>query len=111
MMTFENTVGDVVLLVLHNHEPLAELGITQNGLYAKVLGYDENGVWIEHPKFNITTNVETDEEGNTKVTQKAVTASVLIAWAFIVSVVHFPGVEGFDYPSPFETHIGFDIDA
>ena len=40
-------------------------------------------------------------------TQK-VEASILIPWGFIVSVAHFPGAEGFDFPSPFESHIGFE---
>jgi len=34
----------------------------------------------------------------------------LIPWGFIVSIVHFPGVKGFDLPDPFETHIGFDVE-
>jgi len=25
-------------------------------------------------------------------------------------VVHFPDVEGFDFPFPFDTHIGFDME-
>jgi len=39
-----------------------------------------------------------------------VAASILIPWGFIVSIVHFPGVEGFDFPSPFEKQIGFETD-
>ena len=37
-MKLENIIDDVVLLVLDNHEPLKELGIDQNKIYAKVLG-------------------------------------------------------------------------
>ncbi len=109
MMSIENIVGDIVLLMLDNHEPLKELGITQKGIYAKIVGYDENGIWIEHPQFNVPVLSE-DEDGKSKPSTKPVTASVLIAWAFIVSVVHFPGVEGFDFPNPFKPHIGFDVD-
>ena len=39
---------------------------------------------------------------------KKIVASILIPWAFIVSIAHFPGAEGFDFPSPFEQHIGFN---
>jgi len=36
-----------------------------------------------------------------------VEASILIPWGFIVSIAHFPGSEGFDFPSPFDSEIGF----
>jgi len=47
MMKIEDIVGDIILLILTENEPLKELGITQNKLFAKVVGYDGNGVWIE----------------------------------------------------------------
>ena len=40
--------------------------------------------------------------------EKDVSASMLIPWGFIASVVHFPEVEGFDFPDPFDSSIGFD---
>ncbi len=110
MMTIENIVGDIVLLVFDNHEPLAELGITKKTLYAKILGYDEYGVWIDHPKFKILKGKpKKSSTGKKTSSTQTVTASLLIPWSFLVSIVHFPGLEGFDYPSPFETHIGFEI--
>ena len=54
MMKIEDIIDDIVLLVLSDHEPLKELGIEQNKLFAKVIGYDENGVWIENPDFRIS---------------------------------------------------------
>ncbi|NOZ04720.1 MAG: hypothetical protein GXO92_09020 [FCB group bacterium] len=109
MMTIENIVGDIVLLVFDNHEPLAELGITKKTLYAKIKGYDEYGLWIDHPKFKILKGKPKSSAGKKKPALQTVTASLLIPWSFLVSIVHFPGLEGFDYPSPFETHIGFEI--
>lgn len=103
MMKMAEIIGDVVLLVLDNHEPLKELGIDQNRCYTRVAGYDDFGVWVEHPGINIPK----DAEGKSGV--QTVGASVLIPWPFIASVVHFPGVEGFDFPNPFEKDIGFDI--
>ena len=46
--------------------------------------------------------------GDVKTDTRKVEASILIPWGFIVSVAHFPGAEGFDFPSPFESHIGFE---
>ena len=56
MMKIETIVGDVVLLVLQDAETLKELGIQKNKIYARVAGYDENGIWIEHPNFPNTTH-------------------------------------------------------
>ena len=46
--------------------------------------------------------------GQTKLEgEKDVSASILIPWGFIASIVHFPGTEGFDFPNPFDSQIGF----
>ncbi len=101
MMKIESVVGDIILLVLENYDPLKKIGITRDKLFVKVKGYDENGIWIYHPGFEIPNN----KKGKKK-TQK-LKASILIPWAFIVSIIHFPGAEGYDFPSPFEQDIGF----
>ena len=102
MMKIEEVVGDLILIVLHNHEPLQKIGIDQDKIFVRVKGYDENGIWIHHSGFqgpNIT--------GKGRAKTKKVEASILIPWVFIVSLVHFPGAEGFDLPSPFDLNIGF----
>ena len=103
MMKIEKVVGDLILLVLDNHEPLKKIGIDQDKIFVKVKGYDENGMWIHHPGFQVPNF----DNGNKQKTKK-IEASILIPWVFIVSIAHFPGAEGFDYPSPFEQHIGFN---
>ena len=109
MMKIETIVGDVVLLVLQDTETLKELGIQKNKIYARVAGHDENGIWIEHPNFQIP-RMENPDDKNSKIATETVTASVLIAWPYVSSIVHFPDVEGFDFPDPFDQHIGFDIE-
>ena len=100
MMKIEKVVGDLILLVLDNHEPLKKIGIDQDKIFVKVEGYDENGMWIHHPGF-LVPNLKDENKEKT-------VASILIPWAFIVSIAHFPGAEGFDFPSPFEQYIGFN---
>ena len=102
-MKIEKVVGDLILLVLDNHEPLKKIGIDQDKIFVKVKGYDENGMWIHHPGFQVPNL----DNGNKQKTKK-IEASILIPWVFIVSIAHFPGAEGFDFPSPFEQHIGFN---
>jgi len=102
MMKIEEVVGDLILLILDNHEPLKKIGIDQERIFVKVKGYDENGMWIHHPGFQVP-NLSNKKEKSTKRLE----ASILIPWVFIVSIAHFPGADGFDFPSPFEQHIGF----
>lgn len=104
MMKIEEIVDDIVLFILAEHEPLKELGITQNKLFAKVLGYDENGIWIENPDFRLPNPSKKDPKA-----YNSVTASILIPWVYISSIVHFPNVAGFDFPNPFDSKIGFDL--
>ncbi len=104
MMKIEDIVEDIVLLILTEQEALKELGITQKKLFAKVLGYDENGVWIENPDFRLPVPTAKNKKAH-----QSVSASILIPWVYLASIVHFPNVEGFDFPSPFDHNIGFDI--
>ena len=53
MMKIEEIVGDLILIVLDNHEPLKKIGIDQDKIFVYVNGYDENGIWIHHPKFQV----------------------------------------------------------
>ena len=103
MMKIEEVVGDLILLILDNHEPLGKVGIDQDKIFVKIKGYDENGIWIHHPNFNVP-DIEDKKRKKTKIVE----ASILSAWPFIISIVHFPGTDGFDLPSPFEKHIGFN---
>ena len=104
-MKIDEVMDDVILLVLDGHEPLKELGIEKNKIYVKVVGYDEYGLWVEHPAFEVPVIKDGKSSG-----EKNVNASMLIPWGFIASVVHFPGVEGFDFPNPFDAQIGFNIE-
>ena len=52
-MKIDNVLDDIILIVLDGHEPLKELGIDQNKIYVKVVGYDEYGMWVDRPSFQI----------------------------------------------------------
>ena len=58
MMKIETIVGDVVLLLLQEVESLKEMGIQKNKIYARIVGYDENGIWIEHPNLEELLKLE-----------------------------------------------------
>ena len=102
MMSIEEVVGDIILIILEGHEPLQKIGIDSDKIFARVKGYDGHGLWIYQPQFKIPKANSTKKDASQKVE-----ASILIPWGFIVSIAHFPGSEGFDFPSPFDSEIGF----
>ncbi|NQU27440.1 MAG: hypothetical protein HQ528_04055 [Candidatus Marinimicrobia bacterium] len=116
MMKIENVVDDIVLLILNDTSSLKDLGLDQPSIYTRVKGYDEYGLWIEHPGLQIP---QLPKEADLKVGKlpkkprfQTVPATVLIPWPNVSSIVHFPDVEGFDFPSPFEHQtIGFKVDS
>ena len=110
MMKMKVIIGDVVLMILANLEALAEIGVTQKTIYVKVLGYDDFGIWVEFSNFKIPKLKTAKGKKPKRPMYQSVTGSLLIQWPLITSIVHFPGVEDFDFPSPFESHIGFEID-
>tara|TARA_B100000575_G_scaffold182973_1_gene147040 strand:- start:260 stop:568 length:309 start_codon:yes stop_codon:yes gene_type:complete len=102
-MKIEKAGGDLILLVLNDHESLKKIGINKDKFFNKRECYNENGMWIHHPEF-MFHNLRNEDKEKTK----KIVASILTPWAFIVSITHFPDAEGFDFLSPFEQHIGFN---
>ena len=103
MMKIEEVVNDIILIILDNHEPLKKIGIENDKFFARVKGYDEYGLWIHQLEFRVPNLNKKPKEK-----YRNVEASILIPWGFIVSIAHFPDAEGFDFPSPFDHHIGFE---
>ena len=108
-MKMEETINDVVLIVLNEAEHLKTIGIEPGPFYSRIVGYDEFGVWFEHPNFEVI--ISEDKSGKPlpadEVRRERYDASVHIAWMNIATIVHFPKREGFDFPSPFERKFGF----
>ncbi|MEE9167069.1 MAG: hypothetical protein V3U24_06380 [Candidatus Neomarinimicrobiota bacterium] len=109
VMTIEDTINDIVLVVLNEKGLLTDVGISKNMFYSRILGYDEFGVWLEHPNFEIV--VSEDQKGKplpaSKVRRERFDASIHVPWRNVATLIHFPKREGFDFPSPFERKIGF----
>ena len=52
MMEIEKEAGDLILLVLDNHEPLKKIGIDQDKIFVKVEGFDSPSPFEQHIDFN-----------------------------------------------------------
>ena len=99
MVEIEKLINARVMVVLVNREGLEKIGISENNFYAKIVGYDRIGIWIENPEFT-TTRVR-DDDGNIipleQRKQEQYLANVLIPWANLRSMVQFPERDGFSY--------------
>lgn len=111
IMKIEETINDVVLVVVNEEGPLKAVGIEQKVFYSRVVGYDDFGIWFEHPNFEVV--MSEDEHGKPlppdQVKREHFDASVYIPWGNVATLVHFPQREGFDFPSPFKRKFGFRL--
>jgi hypothetical protein len=97
-MTIDDIVNKTVMFMVFNHEGLEPAGIKERRFYAKVVGRDSIGIWIENPRLE-TTRIRDDQGLLIPPPQRhheEHVAYVLIPWGNIRSVVHFPSREGFD---------------
>jgi len=111
LIEIERLMNDKVMIVLVNHDGLGKIGIADNSFYAKIVGFDRIGLWIENPEFT-TTRVR-DEEGNIipveKRKKETYLANILLPWANIRSIVQFPSREGFAYEEDGIGHLGHGL--
>jgi hypothetical protein len=97
-MTIEEIINKTVMLMVFQADGLDAAGIKDKRFYAKVVGRDSIGIWIENPKLE-TTRVRDDNGTLIPPAQRQHEehrAYVLVPWGNIRSVVHFPDREGFD---------------
>lgn len=104
MMNMDEAVGDIVLLVLSDGLPLKGLGIRQKKIYVRVQGYDRVGMWLELPEYQLPQLSHSKDGPEREITA---VGCALAPWAVIESVVHFPDLEGFDFPIPEVDSLGF----
>ncbi len=109
VMTTTEIIGDIVHVFVGELDALKQLGLVDNPLVVQIVGADDMGLWAAHPNYTIVKAV--DQQGKPLPEDQRVTrtleANFLIRWEQINTIVHFPHLEGFDMPSPFERHIGF----
>jgi len=109
-INLDSFVGSRVQIVLNNeaYSTLNLQGIPGPKFYAKILGYDSIGLWIENPHYCITPAY--DAEGNyippEQRKEECHQAAVLILWGYIQSIIAFPDVADFMPEEP-EHLIGF----
>lgn len=113
MMKMEHIVGDLVCIVFRDPDILKEINLGEPMAHLIVRGFDKLGLWVAHPGLVIVTTE--DKEGKPippkKQVKEEIDASVLITWDNIISIMHYPHREGFDFPSEFDKEVGFKLNT
>ena len=88
---------------------MQEIGIQEPSGHYMMRGYDQLGLWLEHPGI-IIKHVE-DQNGQPlpshKQTQEEIDAVYMVHWDNIAAMMYYPDREGFDFPDQFKKEIGF----
>ena len=98
MFTTEKIIGDVVYISFADKERYKDIGIDKLAGHFKILGYDNIGLWVEHPYML-----------ESKSTNKNIKSNFLITWDNVKTIMHYPDRKGFDFPSEFDKEYGFNI--
>ena len=109
MTKIDELIGDIIFISFNKVEKFRDVGISESTGHYKLKGFDQMGIWLEHPGI-VFTRTE-DENGKPippdKQNHEEVAAIFLVQWDNIKTMMHYPDREGFDFPSEFKKEIGF----
>lgn len=104
MISINEIIGDIVFISFSNYERYKNIGINTSDGHYLLKGYDQLGVWLEHPGLNITNNEKSAKKSR-------IQANFLVTWDNINTIMHYPNREGYDFPSEFSRNsIGFSFE-
>ena len=104
MIKLDELIGDLIFVSFSNHERYKDIGIKESTGHFLLKGYDQLGLWLEHPGIVIIH--AKDESGNPlpikQHTRENIDADFVVTWDNVNTIMHYPNREGFDFPSEFE---------
>mgnify|MGYP001434591785 CR=1 FL=1 len=114
MIKLDDIIGDIVFVSIRNIERYIDIGINNSTGHYLLKGYDQLGLWLEHPGI-IIIHAE-DESGNPlpvkEHTKEQIDANFVVTWDNVNTIMHYPEREGFDFPNEFKKmRLGFNLDA
>ena len=113
MVNLNKIIGDIIFISFRNIENFLDIGITSSSGHYLLKGYDQIGLWLEHPGIVIIHNE--DKLGNplpvTEHTNENIAANFIVTWDNVKTMMHYPDREGFDFPSEFDKKIGFGLEG
>ena len=109
MVKLDECIGDVLFISFRDLDRMKDVGINQNGHY-KLAGYDQLGLWFEHP--GIVIQQTEDENGRPlpqeKQNNQHIKANFMVHWDNVNSLMHYPDRIGFDLDQV-KVKIGFQV--
>ena len=108
-MRLDDIIGDVIFLSFKNPERMHAIGIKELSGHYMLKGYDQMGLWLEHPGIKIQ-HME-DENGRPlpadQQFQEEIDAVFMVHWDNVDTMMHYPKRKGFDLPNQYRKKIGF----
>ena len=112
MINIDDIIGDIIFISFRNIEKFKDIGITKSSGHFLLRGYDQMGIWLEHPGIIIMRS----EDKNGKPlpvsdhTKENFAADFIVTWDNVNTIMHYPEREGFDFPSEFNKKFGFHFE-
>ena len=113
MVKLDEIIGDVIFVSFVDMSKLKDVGIDSSCGHYLLKGYDQVGIWLEHPGLVVkgVKGSENKEHLESKGFEKNIIANFIVTWGNINTLMHYPGREGFDFENEFDTKIGFEINT
>jgi len=112
MINLDEIIGDVIFISFKDMNRFKDIGITSPSGHFLFKGYDQMGLWLEHPGIVLIRNE--DKSGNplpvAKHSKENIAADFIVTWDNMNTIMHYPSREGFDFPSEFDKNIGFNLE-
>ena len=109
MIKIDKIIGDIIFISFRDIERMKDIGINASSGHYLLKGYDQLGLWLEHPGILIQ-HLE-DKDGKPlpveKQSKEEIDAAFMVHWDNINVMMHYPGREGYDFPDQFKKKIGF----
>ena len=109
MINLDGIIGDIIFISFGDLERFKDIGITKPSGHFLLKGYDQMGIWLEHPGIVILCSE--DKNGNplpaSKHTKENIAADFIVTWDNVNTIMHYPEREGFDLPNEFNKNFGF----
>ena len=110
MIKLDDIIGDIVFISFRDTERMKDIGIKASSGHYMLKGYDQLGLWLEHPGI-VIQHME-DGQGRPLPSEKQsleeINAIFMVNWDNINTMMHYPDREGFDFPDQLKHHkIGF----
>ena len=112
MIKLDDMIGDIIFISFGNLERFKDIGITESSGHFLLKGYDQMGLWLEHPGIVI---IRTEDKAGSplpvsKHIKENIAADFIVTWNNVNTIMHYPEREGYDLPNEFNKNFGFRFD-